>query len=236
MLVRDVRTGNLVAVPDNRFYGAPAGYGGFGEHAPPAARGFGYAPGLGYYGAAPQQVIYDGLGNPLGLPFLAALLPAAASILPSIIGGAAKALPAVANVAGGLPGILSKVAGGLPSIAGKILPMLTGGGGAPAPAPMLPTPMPMLPPLPMPFAPPPPAGPPAMAPHEDTVARVRMRTTDGQMVDMPIRVRRRRRGRHRGTVRMVTRYVPPPDPTPVRRMQTQRSFDGWPGLHGWAVY
>jgi hypothetical protein len=85
MLVRDVTSGRLVAVPDNRF--APARSAG----------------GLGYYGAGPTQVVYDGLGNPVGLPFLAALLPALAplakSLLPSLAGKVASLLPGLANKA-----------------------------------------------------------------------------------------------------------------------------------------
>ncbi len=53
-------------------------------------------PGLGYYGAAPPQVIYDGLGNPLGLPFLAALAMLS-SLLPSLASGAAKILPGLSQ-------------------------------------------------------------------------------------------------------------------------------------------
>jgi hypothetical protein len=85
MLVRDVTSGRLVAVPDNRF--APARS----------------ADGLGYYGAGPTKVVYDGLGNPVGLPFLAALLPALAplakSLLPSLAGKVASLLPGLANKA-----------------------------------------------------------------------------------------------------------------------------------------
>ena len=207
MLVRDVRTGNLVTVPDNRFYGAPAGYSGFGGYVPPSAAGFSGTPGLAYYAAPPQQVLYDGLGNPLGLPFLAALIPAAAALIPKIIGGAAAILPTVAKAASGLPGIISKVAGGLPSIAGQVLPMLTGGGGAPAP-----------------FAPSP-GAPRSMSPHDD-VANVRMRTTDGQVVNMPVRA----------TPVFVQQRMQLPSPVPIRTPQTQRSFDGWPGMHGWYGY
>ena len=85
MLVRDVTNGRLVAVPDNRF--APARSAG----------------GLGYYGAGPTQVVYDGLGKPDGVPSLAALLPALAplakSLLPSLAGKVASLLPGLASKA-----------------------------------------------------------------------------------------------------------------------------------------
>ena len=61
MLVRDVNSGRLVAVPDNRF--APARLGGhrIGYSVPQYPQD----AGLGYYEAAPPQVVYDGLGIPL---------------------------------------------------------------------------------------------------------------------------------------------------------------------------
>jgi hypothetical protein len=187
MLVRDVRTGQLVAVPDNRFAAAP--FGGYGAgpartlgvrsrpmgpvsrlrnkssttasairwgrhfsrrshrwlrpclpsllpmipsvdrrigvvaqvHRRPivgSAAGrirFGYPSRehartgrharVSYYGAAPPQVIYDGLGNPLGLPFLAALAPMLSSLLPTLRQRRAKILP----------GLISQAATALPS-------------------------------------------------------------------------------------------------------------------------
>ena len=125
MLVRDVRSGRLVAVPDSRFYAqatAPLGY--YGEH------GLHGAP-LGSYAAAPQQPLYDGLGNPLGLPFLAALAPLASSLLPMIAKGASSVLP---------------------SLISNVLPMITGGGSPSPPAlPMTPAPAP---PAPLPIEPP----------------------------------------------------------------------------------
>ena len=117
MLVRDMNSGRLVAVPDNRF--GPARLGGhrIGYNVPQHPHGM---TGLGYYGAAPPQVVYDGLGNPVGLPFLAPLLPIlaakGAALLPLIAGKASAALPSLAaKLASLLPGLASKAAARLPS-------------------------------------------------------------------------------------------------------------------------
>ena len=110
MLVQDQMTGYISEVPDH-----PYGY-------------------EGYYGEYPDhigesRVLYDGLGNPVGL-------------FPAIAALAAKALPIVGSIAGKIPGVgglLSKIPG-----VGQIL----GGGGPPA----LPPGMPPLPiPFPMPY-------------------------------------------------------------------------------------
>lgn len=113
MLVRDLRTGQLVDVPD-RLMASPAmgGVDGWGVYGSlPRASG---VHGLGAYHAAPSQIVYDGLGNPVGiLPFLAALKPLAAKLIPTL-----------ATKAGGL---ITKL---LPQIT-SALPMLTGGGAVP---------------------------------------------------------------------------------------------------------
>ena len=59
MLVQDTLTGYLHEVPDAQIYGAP-----YGEYPEPMG-----------------EVVYDGFGNPVGLPFLA---PLAAKILPAV--------------------------------------------------------------------------------------------------------------------------------------------------------
>lgn len=65
MIFRD-QLGYLRQVPDEQF-----------------ADGFGQYPEFG-------EMLYDGLGNPLGLPFLATLIPAAAAALPGIISSFTK--------------------------------------------------------------------------------------------------------------------------------------------------
>jgi hypothetical protein len=105
MLVQDQMTGYISEVPDHLY---------------------GYE---GYYGEYPDQIgesqmLYDGLGNPVGL-------------FPAIAALAAKALPMVGNIASKIPGvgnILNKIPG-----VGQIL----GAGGAPG--------LPGMPPLPIPI-------------------------------------------------------------------------------------
>ena len=82
MLVQDTLTGYLHEVPDAQLYGAQ-----YGEYPEPMG-----------------EVVYDGFGNPVGLPFLA---PLAAKVLPAI---AAKVIPHAARA---LPGILRGAAGAL---------------------------------------------------------------------------------------------------------------------------
>ena len=98
MLVQDTLTGALHEVPDSQLYGA-----GFGE--PPDTFGEG-------------QVVFDGLGNPVGLlPFLPAIGALAAKAIPAV----ASALPAVGNLVGGLFGRRPAPAP-VPAVAGPIRP------------------------------------------------------------------------------------------------------------------
>lgn len=82
MLVQDTLTGYLHEVPDAQMYGSQ-----YGEYPEPVG-----------------EVVYDGFGNPVGLPFLA---PLAAKLLPTI---ASKVLPAAARA---LPGIIRGATGAL---------------------------------------------------------------------------------------------------------------------------
>lgn len=118
MLVQDQMTGYVSEVPDHLL---------------------GYE---GYYGEYPDsigegQVVYDGLGNPVGfLPFI-----------PKIAALASKALPAISNIASKIP----------------IVGNLIGGGRPPVPSapgmPPLPIPLPFARPgMPAPFRPPWPLG------------------------------------------------------------------------------
>ena len=155
MLVRDVRTGLLMAVPDNRFSAVPYGAYGLGSFVPRATM---YAPGLGY-AASPM---HHGLGDPVGLPFLAALAPLASSLLPAIAGGVSSLLPSIGKVASSLPGVISEAAKAIPSIAQSAMataaPAVAPPPAAPAPdgAAALPPPPPVaaLPPPPPPLLPP----------------------------------------------------------------------------------
>jgi hypothetical protein len=196
MLVRDVRTGLLMAVPDNRFSAVPYGAAGLGSFVP---RGAAYAPGLGYHGVSPM---HHGLGDPVGLPFLAALAPLASSLLPAIAGGVSSLLPSIGKIASSLPGVISDAAKAIPSIAqsaaSTVAPAVALPPAAPAPdgAAALPPPPPVVA-----LPPPPPMAHPngsAMAPPTETViAPVPVQGPDGQTRIVPMRVRRRRRRRAR---------------------------------------
>lgn len=115
--------------------------------------------GLGYVHNVPdraaygsQEVVYDGLGNPVGLAFLAPLLsalgPALTSALPSIVGAVA---PAIGNLFGGgkkddvpAPAPTPPEAACPPCPACPVCPVC----GAQAD---IMSPMPLMPPMPMPI-------------------------------------------------------------------------------------
>lgn len=86
-----------------------------------------------------QQVVYDGLGNPLGIfpaiPAIAAIaakvLPIAAKALPLIT----KALPTITQAASALPALIPQVASALPAL----MPLPAPTPGVPAP-PTVPSP------------------------------------------------------------------------------------------------
>ena len=91
MLARDLRSRRLIAVPANHVFASPPGGYHLGSYAPTLAHRVGNVPGFGYYGAPPAQIIYDGLGHPLGLSFLTAL--------PALAGRVAALLPQFATTA-----------------------------------------------------------------------------------------------------------------------------------------
>jgi hypothetical protein len=199
--------------------------------------------------------MYDGLGHPLGLPFLAAL--------PAIVGKVAAFLPQLANVAS------------------KVLPFLQGAGampqGQPAPmpapdmmappsmqapiqppmqssmpsamqpfmqTPMQSIPQGMQPQLPLPMAPISPAsfepagGPLAPAPREEVVvAPVRVQKPNGEMVVVPIRLRRRRRSRRGPFARLrpatLPRTLSRENSIAPELVEPPRTLQGWFGFNGW---
>jgi hypothetical protein len=243
MLVRDLRTGRLVAVPDGNVFVSPPSVYPFGSGGPGSVHGLGGAPGFGHYGAAPAQIMYDGLGHPVGLPFLTAL--------PAIIGKVAAFLPEVA------------------SVASKVLPFLQGAGATPqaqpaptqAPDTMAPPSMqppvqpPMQPPMPSPMespiqptmAPPmlapmaasmqPPMPPSAFAPREEVaVAPMPVQTPSGETFFVARPVRRRRRRRGGGSVQLA--QVMPPRPLLPGGVVPQfaalpHGLQGWFGFNNW---
>lgn len=108
MLVRDTMTGYLHEVPDSSMYG------GFAEYPDQIGEG---------------QVVFDGLGNPVGiLPFLPAIAGLAAKALPAVTGLLSKVAPAVGQIAQQVPGMLrSIIPGGGPPLPVPALPFAAGG-------------------------------------------------------------------------------------------------------------
>src|SRR5262249_21782802 len=118
MLVQDMLTGYVHEVPDQSYGGNLAGY-GFPYGSP--------------WRQSPQQyghVVYDGFGNPLGLPILAALAPLAAKVLPAI---ATNVLPMVSSL---LPGAAPPPAAMPAPVQAPAPPMIA----PPPPAPITPLP------------------------------------------------------------------------------------------------
>jgi hypothetical protein len=113
---------------------------------------------LGYVHDVPDSrmggVVFDGLGNPVGL------FPALAAMLPAIGGLVSKAIPAISNIlpgvgklfggggGGGIPGLPSIP--GLPNIGNLVGSLFGGRGGAAAAAPPGMPPIPGFPRLPFP--------------------------------------------------------------------------------------
>lgn len=113
MLIQDALTGRLHEIPD-QLYGSYLGEYGqlYGPQWGEYPQGYGYSP---QYGAA--QVVYDGLGNPVGIfPLLAKLAPLAAKLLPAI---ATKVLPVITNV---LPAISNFLPGAAPAPSPAAMP------------------------------------------------------------------------------------------------------------------
>jgi len=104
MLIQDALTGYLHEIPDHHYGSYLGEYGQlyepqWGEY----PQGYGYSP---QYGAG--QVVYDGLGNPVGMfPLLTALAPLAAKVLPKLaqrfLPAISQALPAITSLFNGAP-------------------------------------------------------------------------------------------------------------------------------------
>src|SRR5215475_11298048 len=132
MLIQDALTGYLHEIPDHQYGSYLGEYGQlyepqWGEY----PQGYGYSP---QYGAG--QVVYDGLGNPVGMfPLLTALAPLAAKVLPKLaqrfLPAISQALPAITSLFNGAP---AQAAGPMPD------PQAVPPSGPPIPASM-PAPM-----------------------------------------------------------------------------------------------
>jgi hypothetical protein len=222
MLIQDSLTGRLHEVPDH-LYRSYLGECGrvYGQQYP---QGYGHSP---HY--VQGQVVYDGLGNPVGIaPLLAMLAPLAAKVLPVI---ADKVLPMVSKI--------------LPEIS-NILPG----------AEQAPTPQPQAPPAPQPQQPtamsPAPAQPtmatpvqmPIQTPGQPVMATPAMAPFRPMPVPYPMMAMMAPRGirgrRHRGH-RPVRRRIavpsqPPPPPVVMEPVREAVSAEPSGAVQGWGYY
>jgi len=218
MLIQDSLTGRLHEVPD-QLYRSYLGECGrvYGQQYP---QGYGHSP---HY--VQGQVVYDGLGNPVGIaPLLAMLAPLAAKVLPVI---ADKVLPVVSKI--------------LPAIS-NILP---GAEQAPTPQPQPPTamspapaPPTMEPPVPMPIQTPaqPVMATPAMAPFRPMpVPYPPMPVPYPMMAPRGIRGRRHR-GRRPVRRRIAVPSQPPPPPVVMEPVREAVSAEPSGAVQGWGYY
>jgi hypothetical protein len=221
MLIQDSLTGRLHEIPDQLYRSYLGECGRVYEQQ--YLQGYGHSP---HYG--PGQVVYDGLGNPVGIaPLLAMLAPLAAKVLPTI---AEKVLPAVAKV-------LPMITQAMPAIS-NIFP-----GAAPAPAAIPPTqdqqftPSPAAPfPAPIPMQQQAPAPPmmatPAMAPPQPMPVPYPM------MARMAPRLIRGRRHRGRRPIRrrIAVPSQPPPPPEVMEPVREARSAEPSDAVQGWGYH
>jgi hypothetical protein len=204
MLIQDQLTGLLHEIPDQPYRSHLGGYGQlyesqWGEY----PQGYGYSP-----QRAASQVLYDGLGNPVGIfPLLTALAPLAAKILPGL---AQKVLPKVAQrfmpmISQALPAITSIFNGAPPSQGPPPMPdqQAVPTPGPPGPASML--------------APIHPPAPPVMGP----------------MWPPMMRFHRRRRCR---CVRVFRRHMAVPPPALREPIREAGNADPASPVHGWGYY
>ena len=221
MLIQDQLTGSLHEIPDQPYRPHLGEYGQlyepqWGEY----PQGYGYSP-----QRVTGQVLYDGLGNPVGLfPLLTALAPLAAKVLPGL---AAKVLPGLAQrflpgLAQRLPGLaqrfLPMISQALPAISSfsqdapprlaEAAPPMPGPQGAPMPGPPIPASMtaPIHPPVP-----------PEMGP----------------MVHSMMRFHRRHRCR---CVRVIRRHIAVPPPAAMGPIREAGNAEPAGAVHGYGYY
>lgn len=204
MLIQDPLTGRLHEIPDQLYRSHLGDYGQlyepqWGE----SPQGYGHSP-----QRATSQVLYDGLGNPIGIfPLLTALAPLAAKVLPKI---AQRVLPRLAQrflpmINQATPAITSLFNGPPPEAAAPMPDRQA----APMPGPPIPVSMP---------APIHPPAPPMMGP----------------MVHPMMRFHRRRRCR---CVNVIRRHIPVPPPPAVRGpIREAGNAEPASAVHGWGDY
>jgi len=207
MLIQDRLTGHLHEIPD-QLYGSYLGEYGqlYGPQWGESPQGYGYSP---QYGVG--QVVYDGLGNPVGLwPILAKLAPLAAKVLPAI---ATKVLPAITKA---LPAITKA----WPAVS-NFFP-----GAAPSPEAMMqPQPPTAMPPMPFQTPAPPVMAMPGTAP---------MAVPYPMMTMMPPWVIRSRWRRGRRPIR--GRIAVPPPLGVAEPVREARSYGPTNTVQGWGYY
>ena len=219
--MRDIRSGRWINAPENGY--APHGVGGYRAYGGYQPQGFFRLSGGNAFGnPRPQhgRIIYDGLGNPVGIfPFIAALAPLAAKAVAFLPKIASSILPMLTGGGGG-----GAAAGALPKIASNLIPALTNAATPDAPQPLMPTTGPR-PPTNM--APP--------QPEDSMMIPMRVQTPSGERV-IPVRVRGGRRSRRRVSrpvMRLIARAVLPPPPNPVAPPPDPRNLQGWAGYGRW---
>jgi hypothetical protein len=224
MLMRDL-SGRMINVPEN-------GYAqfGLGRYHPYGSYHSGYFSGLSgvntFGNQGVQRIVYDGLGNPLGiLPFIPLIAKAATTLLPTLL---PKVLPMLTGGGAG------SAAGAIPQIASKILPMLTGGASSPAeslqpqaaaPITVMQTPAtPTNGSMPATNMPPPPA--------DSMIVPMNVQTPQGERI-IRVRVRRRRRARGPVTMPYTRQTYFPALPVPIAPAVESRNLQGWAGYGRW---
>jgi hypothetical protein len=214
MLIQDQLTGRLHEIPDQLYRPHLGEYGQlyepqWGDY----SQGYGYSP-----QRVASQILYDGLGNPVGLfPLLTALAPLAAKVLPRLaqrfLPGLAQRLPGLAQrflpmISQAMPAVSSFSQDAPPRLAEAAAPM-PGPQGAPMPGPPIPAsmPAPIYPPIP-----------PEMGP----------------MVHPMMRFHRRRRCR---CVRVIRRHIAvPPPPAVMEPNREPGKAEPAGAVQGWGYY
>jgi hypothetical protein len=235
MLIQDSLTGRLHEIPD-QLYRSYLGECGrvYGQQYP---QGSGHSP---HYG--PGQVVYDGLGNPVGIaPLLAMLAPLAAKVLPAIADKVlpviTKVLPAITQALPGISNILPGAAPAAPQPPAAMSPapdqQFAPSAATPMPAPvqapappMMQTPAPM--PIQTPF--PPVMATPAMAPLRPMPVPYPM------MAMMTPRGIRGRRHRGRRPIRRRIAVPPPPPPEVMEPVRGAVIAEPSGAVQGWGYY
>lgn len=231
MLIQDSLTGRLHQIPDQlyRSYLGECGR----VYGPQYPQGYGHSP---HY--VQGQVVYDGLGNPVGIaPLLAMLAPLAAKVLPTI----AQALPGISSILTSVAPALTLAEASQPPAA---MPPTQDQQSAPSPAApfqeQMPAQMPAPPMTAQPVQPPAPPvmPPPPMAPYPPYPM---------MMTVTPRMMRGRRRRGHRPIRRRIAVPYPSPvpiqPPLPVQRppeitepVREERSPEPSGAVQGWGYY